>query len=303
LRGLTSQRRPADQVIIGTREGDEETTAFLSAALPESSLPVEIAGVTAPGVIASMAAAARQASGDIVCLLDDDAEPEPDWLEKIEARFAAEADLGILGGRDLLQDNPEMRRREPMTEKVGIFQWFGRILGNHHRGSGPYRYVDIVKGCNAAIRGPLLRRIGFESRLRGKGAQVHWELALCLDAASEGYHIRYDPEIRVLHHVAPRHDNDLTHRGIFSPAGLADMVWNEHFIVVTRCGLARRSMHMAWSLLVGTKTAPGILQFLRLMREGDPHRRAKLATTYRAIWEGYTSSLARESKIPESLLE
>ncbi len=288
LRGLACQRRAPDQVVLGLREGDEETARFL-ATLPAQTLPLETASTAIPGVIASMSAAARQTDGEIVCLLDDDAEPEPDWLEKIEARFNAEPNLGILGGRDLLQDNPEMRRAEPTTECVGLFKWYGRMLGNHHRGSGPYRHAQIVKGCNAAIRGPLLRKIGFEDRLRGGGAQVHWELALCLDAANEGYDIGYDPAIRVLHHVAPRHDVDLTHRGIFSPQGLSDMVWNEHFIVATRCGRVRRFMHLAWALMIGTKTAPGGVQYLRLLREGDTNRAAKVKTTLRALWDGHTA--------------
>jgi len=245
-----------------------------------------------------MSAAAGKTDGEIVCLLDDDAQPEPDWLEKIEARFAAEPNLGILGGRDLLQDDPERRRAEPTTEQVGIFKWYGRILGNHHRGSGPYRRCHIVKGCNAAVRGALLRKIGFEGRLRGSGAQVHWELALCLDIANAGYAVGYDPAIRVLHHVAPRHDNDLTHRGIFSPQGLSDMVWNEHFIFATRCGRVQRFIQLAWALLIGTTTAPGIIQYLRLIRHGDANRTAKLKTTLQAVWKGYTSPEALEPKNP-----
>ena len=290
-----------DQVVLGVRDGDEETRAFLASLPPErlQGLPLETASTSTPGAIASMSAAASKTDGEIVCLLDDDAEPEPDWLERIEARFREEPKLGILGGRDLLQDHPEMRRTEPTTQCVGVFKWYGRVLGNHHRGGGSYRHTQIVKGCNAAVRGPLLRKIGFEGRLRGSGAQVHWELALCLDVANEGYAIGYDPAIRVLHHVAPRHDSDLTHRGIFSPQGLSDMVWNEHFIIATRCHRARRCMHLAWALLVGTKTAPGAVQYLRLMRERDGNRAAKLKTTVRAIWDGYTTPAAQDPKNPE----
>jgi len=293
LRGLVCQRRMPDQVVLGVRENDEETAQFLATqpTQPARQLPLETAVTREPGVIAAMSAAAAKTTGDVVCLLDDDAEPEPDWLEKIEARFREEPRLGVLGGRDLLQDHPEMRRNEPTTECVGLFKWYGRILGNHHRGAGAYRPVQIVKGCNAAVRGPLLRKIGFEQHLRGRGAQVHWELALCLDVANEGYTVAYDPAIRVLHHIAPRHDDDLTHRGFFSPQGLSDMIWNEHFIVATRCGRFRRAMHLAWALLIGTKAAPGAVQYLRLLREGDPHRRAKLRTTLRSLWDGCTTPL------------
>lgn len=277
MRGLARQTRQADQIVLGVREGDDET---LRAA---ASYPVETAIVQVPGVIASMSAAAARTDGDIVCLLDDDAEPLPDWIAQIEERFATEPNLGILGGRDLLQDHPEMRKTEPTTETVGVFTKYGRILGNHHKGAGSFRHVDLVKGCNAAVRGPLLREIGFAQDLRGRGAQVHWELALCLDVANRGFAVGYDPSLQVVHHIAPRHDNDLIHRGHFSAEGLYDMVWNEHRVVASRAGKRRSTAHLAWSVLAGSLTAPGFLQYLRLCAQRDPHRTEKLATTLRAI--------------------
>jgi GT2 family glycosyltransferase len=197
--------------------------------------------------------------------------------------------LGIVGGRDLLQDHPELRQNETLLTRVGLFTWYGRILGNHHRGGGTYREVDLVKGCNAAIRGPLLREIGFARLLRGKGAQVHWELALCLDVKNRGFSVAYDPALQVIHHIAPRHDDDQIHRGRFSADGLYDMVWNEHHVVTTRAGAWRRRAHLAWSLLVGSPTALGIVQYLRLCLRKDPHRREKLAVTFRAVKDARSS--------------
>ncbi len=278
LRGLAGQKRPADQIVVGVRESDLATLEFLATA----PLALEIASTSEPGVIASMNAAATKTDGEVVCLLDDDAEPLPDWLEKIERHFANEPRLGIVGGRDLLQDHPELRQHETLLTRVGIFTWYGRILGNHHRGGGTYRKVDLVKGCNAAIRGPLLREIGFARHLRGKGAQVHWELALCLDVKNRGFSVGYDPALQVIHHIAPRHDDDQIHRGRFSADGLYDMVWNEHHVVTTRAGAWRRRAHLAWSLLVGSPTAPGLVQYLRLCLRRDPHRTEKLAGTFRA---------------------
>ncbi|CAN5334547.1 glycosyltransferase [soil metagenome] len=278
LRGLANQERKADQIVLGVREGDTDTMEFLSS----SPLAHEIAPTTVPGVIASMGAALARTDGEVVCLLDDDAEPLPDWLLRIEQHFSQEPKLGILGGRDLLQDHPEMRRQESLLLKVGLFTWYGRILGNHHRGGGAYRQVDLVKGCNAAVRGPLLREIGFARHLRGQGAQVHWELALCLDVANRGFAVTYDPALQVIHHIAPRHDDDQIHRGKFSAEGLKDMIWNEHHVVVSRAGWLRSQAHLAWSMLVGSLTAPGLVQYLRLVLKKDPHRKERLATTFRA---------------------
>ena len=285
LRALAAQQRLPDQIVLGLRQGDEETEAMLRDRVAE--IPsVEIALVEVPGVVASMQAALGRTSGDIVCLLDDDAEPLLDWIGKIAARFSADGRLGMVGGRDLLRDHPEMRAAEPTTGQVGIFTWSGRFLGNHHRGGGSFRRVDTLKGCNAAVRGDLLRRLGFEQGLRGAGAQVHWEIALCLDVAAAGFDVAYDPEIRVIHHIAPRYDLDQGHRGIFSPEGLYDMVWNEHFVVSNRMSPVNSFRHFLHSVVVGCSAAPGAAQFLRLLLRRDPHRNERIAITWKAIRDG-----------------
>ena len=288
LRGLAGQTRQADQIVLGVREGDNETAGFLASC----ASAVTTAPSGGPGVIASMNAALAKTDGDIVCLLDDDAEPLPDWLQKIEERFAADPKLGMLGGRDLLRDHPEMRAAEPTTTRVGVFTWYGRFLGNHHRGGGGFRRVDTLKGCNAAARGDLLRRIGIERGLRGSGAQVHWEVALCLDVAAAGFAVAYDPEIRVIHHIAPRYGVDQSHRGGFSAEGLFDMVWNEHFVVSRRLPAGKRARHFLWAVLVGSLDAPGIVQYGRLVLRRDPLRKERFAITRRAIHEGRKAGCA-----------
>lgn len=281
LAGLAGQSRKADQIVVGAREDDVETVNVLAGC----NLPTETATTHLPGVIASMNEAAARTTGDVVCLLDDDAEPLPDWISRIEGRFAGDPRLGALGGRDLLRDHPEMRAAEPLVKNVGIFTWYGRFYGNHHRGGGPYRRVRTFKGCNAAVRGDLLRRIGFESRLKGTGAQVHWEVALCLDVEAAGYEVAFDHEIRVIHHIAPRHGQDQSHRGKFSPEGLHDMVWNDHFIARTRLSAIDSLRHLCWALAIGSLDAPGLIQYLRLMLRGDVTRGERLRITRRAIWE------------------
>lgn len=302
LRGLAGQVRPADQIVLGVRESDEETTRFLAGSIP-GELAIQTAVVGEPGVIASMNAAASRTDGDVVCLLDDDAEPTSDWLMRIEEHFKSEPKLGVLGGRDLLQDHPEMRLAESTTKEVGLFTAYGRILGNHHRGEGPYRPVDLVKGCNASVRGILLREMKFINGLRGRGAQVHWELAMCLDAANRGYTVAYDPAVQVIHHIAPRHDDDQIHRGRFSVEGLYDMVWNEHYVIGLYAHGARRLMHLLWSLGVGSLTSPGLVQFLRLCLRSDQHRLERLLTTFRATLNGRQAAARFKQNSPPSSLQ
>jgi glycosyltransferase involved in cell wall biosynthesis len=186
FRGLASQRRQADEVILGLREGDTASFEWLKHQQLYSGT-LKVATVSVPGVIAAMQAALDLAEGDIICNLDDDAEALPDWLERMEKTLLAHPELGGLGGRDLLTYLSESERDQNLQAQVGIVTWFGRQVGNHHCGKGPLRQVTTFKGCNAAFRGELLKRFGYDHHLRGTGAQLHWEVALSLDIQNAGY--------------------------------------------------------------------------------------------------------------------
>ena len=165
---------------------------------------------------------------------------------------------------------------------MGKVQWFGRTIGNHHLGSGPARDVDVLKGANCAYRAPLLRALGFDQRLAGSGAQLFWELALCLPLRRAGWRLVYDPAIAVDHHVEPRRDGDQLHRGVFAPAPLCNAVYNETLVLLENRRGAARAAFMIWALLVGTHHEPGLAQLPRLVLRADRHAFAR----WRAALEG-----------------
>ena len=262
LAALRVQRRAPDAVIVSVREGDEETRLLmdeLGSAWPE----LECAEVSRTGVVAAMSAALAQAHSDIVAITDDDAEPVEDWLQRIAAVFEEQPDVGGVGGRD------DQAGVTGAQASVGQVQWFGRVGGNHHVGAGPPRDVDVLKGVCCAFRTTPLRTIGFDERLHGAGAQVHWELALCLALRRAGWRLVYDPAIRVRHHVALRHDSDQRHRGRFDASPHEDAVFNETLILAEHLTGFRRIAFVVWAALVGTAAEPGLLQLPRvLVREG-----------------------------------
>lgn len=86
LAALKKQIRHVDELWIIVRDTDEESHKFLSN-FDKESLPLEIATVTAVGVIAAMNIGLESCTGDIVAFTDDDAGPHPDWLERIESYF------------------------------------------------------------------------------------------------------------------------------------------------------------------------------------------------------------------------
>ena len=272
LAALAAQTRPAEEVIVVVRDTDAETRGFLADCPP--ALPnLRVVTVCDSGVLAAMTAGLEAAAGDVIALTDDDTAPFPDWLERIEACFAAYPKAGGVGGRDWQANDHRSR------EIVGKLQWQGRVIGNHHLGVGGPREVDILKGANCAYRAEPLKKIGFETRLRGGGAQVHWELALGLAMRRAGWTLIYDPAIALDHFIARRFDDDANHRGFFSASGLSNSVYNETLILLTFLPPLRRAAFLIWAFAVGTWGEPGLLQIPRLLARRDKHIWNRLRAT------------------------
>lgn len=252
LAAVRAQRRTADEVLVTVREDDDASRAVVAAAAREWPAVREVR-VSQPGVVAAMNAGLDAATGDCIALTDDDTEPYPDWLERLVATIESAPDIAGAGGLD------EQRGVTPSQADVGRLQWFGRVIGNHHVGIGPPRDVDVLKGACCAFRMAPLREIGFDTRLRGSGAQVHWELSLCLALRSAGWRLIYDPAIRVVHHVAHRHGDDKLHRGSFSVGAHVDAVFNETLVLARNLRGGRALAFRLWALLVGTRESPGVL--------------------------------------------
>lgn len=273
LTALKAQTRQAEEVLVVVRDTDAETRKFLVGFAPE--MPgLRVVTVEQPGVLAAMSAGLAEATGDIIALTDDDTAPYPDWMERIEAHFAADPHVGGVGGRDWQANDMRSRR------VVGIIQWHGRVIGNHHLGVGEVREVDVLKGANCAYRAEPLKVLGFETRLRGGGAQVHWELALGLGLRQAGWKLIYDPAVAMDHFTGVRFDADVNHRGVFNASGVAESAYNETLILLAYLPPLRRAAFLTWALLVGTHGQPGLLQVPRLLARGDKDVCARLTATY-----------------------
>jgi GT2 family glycosyltransferase len=271
------------EVLVGIRADDDSNDEVLKR--HQDQLPIRRVEAKGVGVIGSMDSCLREASGDYVALLDDDIELPPEWIERMVEHIRGNPDVYASGGRDMLQDHPEMRRTEPVTEDVGRFHWFGRITGNHHRGGGKPRKVDILRGSNFMLRGDFLREAGFETDLRGKGAQVNWELALALQARQRGAKFVYNPDVRIIHHVGPRFDSDSIHRGGFDFSGTLDIAFNETLVVLKHGRGLFRFSAILWQVLVGSAVCPGVLHVFRQLLSNRSHLAGRLAATVRGRLE------------------
>jgi GT2 family glycosyltransferase len=268
LKAVYRQTHMPKEVIITVRVDDDAThdlLARLLPQLPQSPAELILVDLHEPGVVAAMNKGIGVCTADIVAITDDDAEPFPDWLERLRARFMESNEVVGVGGRDLVYHNGTYQERK--VKKVGKLLWYGKMIGNHHVGSGAPSEADFLKGVNCAYRTDKLKAIGFEKRLLGKGAQVHWELVLGLALRRMGGRLIYDPEIKVNHYEGKRHDVD-QRQTFVHPVATKNMVHNETYAVLTHLKALQIFVFLSWAVLFGTTASPGLVQIVRYLLKG-----------------------------------
>lgn len=259
LNALLQQTRQADEVIVVARETDRETLHVVEEAR-ELSPAVRFVTVKEAGLVAALNTGLGSVRSELVAFTDDDAEPWPSWLERIEHRFQSDRRIAGVGGIDHVIGDCML---PPRTRgRIGQVAWYGKVSGFHQVGAESPRYVDLLRGVNCAYRTETISSRGFDNRLRGMGAQAHWELAIGLNLRREGYLILYDPLIGVDHYHAPRpsYDPRYSNRVRYT---MADSVHNETLVILEHFHFARRVVFYVWSTLIGTSEEPGLAQLIR----------------------------------------
>ncbi|WP_414624719.1 glycosyltransferase family 2 protein [Calothrix sp. CCY 0018] len=289
LEALKNQTRPADEVIVVVRDTDAETWSFLSA-FDSTTLPLRTATVTITGVVAAMNAGLDEACSDIVAFTDDDAAPHPDWLARIESHYLADERVGGVGGRDWVYHGSDLEDGNSGT--VGQVSWFGRVIGNHHIGTGEAREVDVLKGVNMSFRRAAIQGWHFDERMKGTGAQVHFELAFSLKLKRAGWKLIYDPQVAVNHYPAKRFDED--RRNSFNQIAFANAVHNETVALLEYFSPLQKLAFLFWATTIGTREAMGFIQWLRFLPSEGLLAGKKLLASLRGRWQGLQTVISNQ---------
>jgi cellulose synthase/poly-beta-1,6-N-acetylglucosamine synthase-like glycosyltransferase len=258
LAALDAQRRPVDEIVLVVRESDAATRHVIATATASSPV-IRAVCVGDVGTVTARVMGLHASTADVIAYIDDDTAPHPDWSARIVAHFASDPRLGGLGGRDWLHENGG--RVDGAATTVGVVRWFGRSVGNHHLGVGSAREVDFLKGANMIFRRAALLQTDPEGRLRGRGAEEYDDWLLSALVKRAGWKLVYDPAVGVDHHLGIRWDAPRTHV-LVDPRQHFDRGYNE-MVAWTALPRLRRAVYVAWSLAVGTRTSPGLVQAIR----------------------------------------
>ena len=154
----------------------------------------------------SLSRGLKEANGEIVTELNDDALIPPDFISRITAIFETDAKIGVVGVQAIEKDY------ESDSRPIGVIDTKALdVVGNFNQPtSGPVE-VEHVYGFCYAYRQEL-RGLGAEhdsvllARDYSSGNRI--ETDQCLTAASLGYRVVYDGSIEVVHLAKPRPDFD-----------------------------------------------------------------------------------------------
>jgi GT2 family glycosyltransferase len=224
-------------------------------------------------------------------MIDDDAAPHPDWLDRIENHFAADPRLGALGGRDRLVSKTDCDTVR--ANVVGKIRYFGNLVGNHHAGFGPPREVDTLIGVNMSFRREAIAELRVDLRLRGRGAQPNEDIAFCLAVRRRGWKLLYDPMVVVDHFEGPREEPRHYAAMLPSDGSFGDVTYNWVVAIYEEFSPFRHLVYILWQFLVGTRLRPGLVQAVRFTQRlrGESWRRFWI--TQRAMLEAYVALRAK----------
>ena len=287
LAAIDTQWLKPVEVLITYRGEDVETQAYL--ARPDRPAPgARLLLCEKPGVVFALNLAIDQVRTEFFAITDDDSIPHPDWLQRIVAHFRGDPLAAGVGGKDhVCADGKWLEGAEPVVGKV---LWYGRAIGHHHLGVGEARYVDLLKGVNMAFRTEMFGNLRLDWRLRGKGAQVGWELGLSLALVAKGYKLIYDPQVLVEHFPGVRPIEE--DRAYFNPVSHGDEIFNRtlilmEFLATRRWGRLRQTALLSYQGLRGTRRAPGLL----LLGIGLLTRYPKTWARFKATFAAYRDAL------------
>jgi GT2 family glycosyltransferase len=203
LEGALAQAIPAGAEVLVVDNASTDGTATALAALSRAAGPgLRVVREPLLGLSAARNRGLAEARGEVAVFLDDDAVPQPGWLNALLTPFATSG-VGCAGGRIVIRF-PDAQPTWFRAELSAALSGFD--LGNEPRQIRYGRRGDVYPyGANIAFRTMAARSIGgFCSLvgLHGRHLLAHEETDLCYRLEEAGWEVRYTPHAVVDHFVS-----------------------------------------------------------------------------------------------------
>lgn len=179
IEGLIKLRYPHYEIIV-VNDGSKDNTEALV-----KEYPVKLISTTNKGLSSARNTGLKNAKGEIIAYIDDDAYPDIHWLHYLAYAFKNAAHAAI-GGPNIL---PE--------ENGPIATCVANAPGGPVHVLSADEIAEHVPGCNLSVKKDVLNEIGgFDPIYKAAGDDVD----LCWRIQEAGYTIGFHPSALVWHH-------------------------------------------------------------------------------------------------------
>lgn len=297
LVGLSKQTVLPDEVLVVWQAEDRATHDAIESARSWAPFDLTILHSPEAGVVPSENLALASSTGDVILLIDDDAIPRPEWIERHLAHYNDQT-VGAVGGPadDFYEDGTPFPKRT--VEPLGRLRWYGALIGNmfDHAPEWSTRApieVDHLVGYNLSLRRAAFDR--FEAGLRR-----YWQLFeadACLQVKRRGFRVLFDFANIVEHH--PTNTAYVDSRSGNLEVKVYNAAFNHAFVLGKHSPWYQRPVRLAYMFLVGSVGAPGVAASLVAIRRfGNWRREATiLGRTMRSHLEGWKAGTAKRRTV------
>jgi glycogen synthase len=196
LSGLAYQRHSDFEVLVVAGPSTDDTQAVLARHAPR----VRVLRCGEANLSASRNIGLAAAEGEVVAFLDDDAVPEPDWLQRLSTAYQ-NPQVGGVGGAIWDGTGVTYQCRAVQADRLGRTLQVGALSQARldAPGKGMERYLSLT-GANSSFRRQALLDIGgFDE------AYTYFldETDVCLRLAEAGWRLEFVADAEVHHAYAP----------------------------------------------------------------------------------------------------
>jgi len=257
VRSLVQTRAP-DEVIAVARDTDGPTHEAI-AALQAEGLPFKLRRelVSEPGFMPPVKAGVAAATGDIVAIMDDDAEAEDGWAARLMGHYD-DASVGSVGGRCINTSDENGPTPVPDADRVGYVNRVGQFIGQMYcrpTFSHPVE-VDFLMGGNMSFRRDVAAQLEFDMELNRNVAQGY-EIDIGLQVRRLGWKVIFDPLLAIRHYSAPR--ATVGARSVDNAESVKWYAFNQLRVCLRRFSFGRKSTSLIYQFTIGERRAPGFL--------------------------------------------
>ena len=199
-----------DWELLIVAQGDDATLAEVCKAAEKEDPRIHYIHLAQRGLSLAKNAGIQAALGDVVAFTDDDCEPDPEWLERINQSFAEQPSVGIVAGDTF--PGPRSRFRWLSTcPATRTIECLYKPTENNFRAPPGFYYG----GANLAVRRDVFRLVGSFDEYLGPGTDfpAAEDVDFALRAEERGINMWTRPSIVVRHTYGRRYGlrNFLSH--------------------------------------------------------------------------------------------